>query len=111
MNVRGLKMVKNELYSIIFKRKSIRSFDLTSIDNDTLTDISNYLRSLKSIYNDIKIELKIISPDMVKRRMMKKALHYIAVFSESKDGYLTNVGFMLQQIDLFLQQVVLAGDS
>jgi Putative TM nitroreductase len=52
------------------------------------------------MYDDIKIELKIISSDDVKRRMMKKAPHYIAIFSEAKEGYLTNVGFMLQQMDL-----------
>ncbi len=33
--------------------------------------------------------------------LMKKAPHYIAAFSESKDNYLLNLGFMLQ-LDLFL---------
>jgi hypothetical protein len=32
--------------------------------------------------------------------MMKKAPHYIAVFSQAKEGYLTNVG-LLQQMDLY----------
>ena len=32
---------------------------------------------------------------------MKEAPHYIAVFSEVKEGYLTNIGFMLQHVDLF----------
>ncbi|MCR3923503.1 MAG: nitroreductase, partial [Firmicutes bacterium] len=31
-----------------------------------------------------------------------KAPHYFIISSETKDGYLTNVGFMFQQIDLFL---------
>jgi hypothetical protein len=101
-------MEKNELYSIIFKRKSIRNYDLTSLNKNILTEISNHFQSLKHMYDDIKIELKIISPDMVKRRVMKKAPHYIAVFSESKDGYLTNVGFMLQQWICSSQHVVLA---
>ena len=98
------KMEKDELYSTIFKRKSIRDFDLTPLDDSTLTEISDHLKSLKSMYNDIKTEFKIISPDDVKRRTMKKAPHYIAVFSEPKEGYLTNVGFMLQQMDLFLSR-------
>ncbi len=33
---------------------------------------------------------------------MKEAPHYLAIFSEVKEGYLTNIGFMLQQTDLFL---------
>ncbi len=95
-------MEKTEFYSYIFKRKSIRNYDLTPIDDVTLKEISEYLNSLKPIYDDIKTELKIVSHDHVKRRMMKEAPHYIAVFSEVKKGYLTNIGYMLQQADLFL---------
>ncbi len=95
-------MEKDDLYFTIFKRKSIRNYDLTPLDEDTLAVVSDRLNVLNPMYDDINIELKIISTDDVNRRMMKKAPHYIAVFSESKDGYLTNVGFMLQQMDLFL---------
>lgn len=94
-------MEKTEFYNTIFKRKSIRNFDLTPLDDNTLVEISDYLCTLEPMYDDIKVELKIISPDNVKRRMMKEAPHYIAVFSQIKRGYLTNVGFMLQQVDLF----------
>ena len=95
-------MEKTEFYSTIFKRKSIRNFNLTPLDDVTLKEISEYLNSLKPMYDGIKTEFKIISPDGVKRRMMKEAPHYIAVFSEVKEGYLTNIGYMLQQADLFL---------
>lgn len=95
-------MKETELYDTIFKRKSIRNYDLTPLDQNTLEEISNHLNGLKPLYDDIKVEFKIISSDDVKRRIMKKSPHYIAVFSEVKEGYLTNVGFMLQQMDLFL---------
>lgn len=95
-------MEKTDLYSTIFKRKSVRKYDLNPLDEDTLKEISDYLQTLEPLHADIEIELKILSPDFVKRRMMRKAPHYIAVFSEAKEGYLTNVGFMLQQMDLFL---------
>ena len=94
-------MEKTGFYSCIFKRKSIRNYDLTPLDDVTLSEISEYLHSLKPMYDDIKTELKIVSSDDVKRRMMKEAPHYIAIFSEVKEGYLTNIGFMLQQVDLF----------
>ena len=95
-------MEKTDLYQTIFKRKSIRNYDLTPLDQSTLTEISDYFNTLTPMYNNIKVELKLISPDNVKRRMMKKAPHYIAIFSENKEGYLANAGFMLQQMDLFL---------
>jgi hypothetical protein len=43
-----------------------------------------------------------VSQKDVKSLLSAKAPHYLAVFSETKDGYLTNAGFMLQQMDLFL---------
>ncbi len=95
-------MENTELYETIFKRRSIRNYDLTPLDEDTLKEISSHLTDLKPIDHDIEVELKMVSPDTIKRRMMKKAPHYIAVFSEVKEGYLTNLGFMLQQMDLFL---------
>ena len=95
-------MEKKDLYQTIFKRKSIRKFDLTPLDEKTLEEISEQLLNLTPLHEDIKIEFKILSPDLVKRRMMKKAPHYIAVFSEVKEGYLSNVGFMMQQMDLLL---------
>lgn len=95
-------MEDNDLYQVIFKRKSIRKYDLTPLDENRLKEISDHLQTLEPLHEDIKIEFKIIGTDDVKRRMMKKAPHYIAVFSEVKEGYLTNVGFILQQMDLFL---------
>lgn len=90
-----------DYYSTIFKRKSIRNYDLTPLDENTLVGISKHLDNLEPIYDNIKTEMKIISSDEVETGM-KKAPHYISVFSQIKDGYLINVGFMLQQMDLFL---------
>lgn len=89
-----------DLYPIIFKRKSIRKYDASPLDDDTLKVITDQIQNLIPLYNDIKTEIKIVSTDDVKQRMMKKAPHYLAIFSETKKGYLTNVGFMLQQMDL-----------
>ena len=94
-------MEEEDLYSIIFQRKSIRKFDLDPLDEDTLKEIRSHLQTLKPLHKDIKIEFKILSPDVVQRRWMREAPHYIAAFSEVKEGYLSNVGFMLQQMDLF----------
>lgn len=103
LNFRKLmKMDNKELYETIFKRKSVRNYDLTPLDQSRLKDISTHLQSLTPLYDDIEVEFKIISTDYIKRRIMKRAPHYIVAFSEVKEGYLTNIGFMLQQMDLFL---------
>ena len=94
-------MEETDLYSTVFKRKSIRKYDLEPLEEETLKEITEHLKILKPLHQDIKIEFKVLSPDVIKRRMMGEAPHYIAVFSEVKEGYLSNVGFMLQQMDLF----------
>ncbi|MGB7900902.1 MAG: nitroreductase family protein [Halobacteriota archaeon] len=94
-------MQEKDLYSIIFQRKSIRKYDLDPLDEDILKEIKDHFQTLEPLHKDIKIEFKILSPNAVIRRAMRKAPHYIAVFSEVKEGYLSNVGFMLQQMDLF----------
>jgi nitroreductase len=94
-------MDKNALYEAIFKRKSIRDYDSTSIDSNRLEEISRNLQSLKPLLPGIKTEFKIISPNQVTRKLGNKAPHFIAAFSEAKDAYKVNIGFMLQQMDLY----------
>lgn len=91
-----------DLYPLIFKRKSIRNYDLSPLNEDTLGDIRDQMSNLIPLHDNIKTEMKIISLSDVKKRLMKPAPHYIAVFSETKEDYLTNIGFMLQQMDLIL---------
>lgn len=75
---------------------------MTPLDEDTLAEISTYMSTLSPMYGNIKTEMKIVSQKDVKGLLGSPAPHYIVAFSETKDGYLENVGFMLQQIDLFL---------
>jgi nitroreductase len=101
-NMQGNKTMENtNFYETIFKRKSIRNYDLTPLDGHTLAEVMTHTSALKSLYDGIKIEMKLLSQKDVKGLFLAKAPHYLAVFSEAKDGYLTNAGFMLQQMDLF----------
>jgi len=93
-------MKENDLYDAIFKRKSIRNYDSTPLGQDLLDEVAENLRSLRPMANNIKTEFKIISPNQVKRAM-KKAPSYIAAFSQAENGYMANIGFMLQQMDLY----------
>jgi len=93
-------MENNDLYPMIFRRKSIRTYDMAPLNEKILQKISDSLDTLQPMCDDIKTEFTIISHNQV-RRAMKKAPHYIAAFSEKKAHYLTNIGFMLQQMDLF----------
>jgi nitroreductase len=101
-NMQGNEMIENtDLYQTIFKRKSVREYDPAPLDGQTLAEVRAHTSTLKPLYDDINIEMKFLSQKDVKGLFLAKAPHYLAVFSETKDGYLTNAGFMLQQMDLF----------
>ena len=92
-----------DYYDVIFKRKSVKRYDLTPFDEEALEEISNQLKNLKHMYDDIKTEVKILPLEQVEAKKKKKqAPHYIAIFSELKDDYLVNAGYTLQEMDLFL---------
>jgi len=88
-----------DFYDTIFKRKSVRKFEEAPLSSVKLSEITDFFSSVKPLY-DIKTELRIIEGELVKA--IFKTAHFIIILSEKKDGYLTNAGFIMQQIDLFL---------
>ncbi len=91
-----------ELYPFIFKRKSIRKYDLRPIDPALMTKLTSFIQSLQPLYPQIRTEVTIVPPDDVQRRFMRKPGHYVLFFSDPSPGFAENAGFMLQQVDLFL---------
>jgi hypothetical protein len=85
----------------IFKRKSISKFDLVPLEDILLLNIAIQLKRLNALYPEIKTEIKIVSKEDVKGLIQVKAPHYLVAFSETQEGYLSNVGFILQQMDLY----------
>ena len=95
-------MENQQLYNAIFNRKSIRKYDMDPVAAKTITDIQNYVSSIKPLDKSIQYEFSYLSTDNVKNLLPIKAPHYICLYSEKKDGYLMNAGYLLQQIDLYL---------
>ena len=95
-------MINKQLYDEIFLRRSIRNYDLTSLPQDTLLNIQEFASSAKPLIESIKYEFSYLAADNVKGIFSIKAPHYICLYSEKKDGYLMNAGFILQQVNLFL---------
>jgi nitroreductase len=88
---------------IIFKRKSTRNFDMSALDAAALADIQRFADSVRPLYDDIRIKFAVRDKKSVKGLTNVRAPHYLALSSEKKDGYLTNAGFAMQQLDLYLQ--------
>lgn len=89
-----------ELYEMIFKRKSFRRFNETlSITDDQLTDICNKIESLHCIDEGIKVNYKIVRRG---ETTCKRGDYCLLIYSEKKPRYLQNIGYMFEQLDLYL---------
>ena len=95
-------MTHEQLYETIFRRKSIRKYDMTPLPAETITALQNFTETVKPLDETIKIEYSYLGTNDVKNLLPIKAPHYICLYSEKKDNYLMNAGFILQQIDLYL---------
>jgi len=87
---------------IIQSRKSVRKFDLNPLDFHTLEKIKTQLKLCTPLYPDIHYTVSISGK--TKGMFNIKAPHYLVFHSEEKDGYLENIGFIGQQMDLWLSQ-------
>lgn len=90
-----------DLYSAIFQRKSVRKFDLTPLDEETLQDLYQYIEHLQPLFPEISYTVG--TPATHRRNMIPmKAPHYLSFYSEKKEGYLLNIGYLIEQIVLYL---------
>ena len=95
-------MTNNQLYEAIFKRKSVRKYDMKPLSDTVLSTVKQFGTSLKALDPSISYELLYLNTEDVKNVVPIKAPHYICIYSEKKGNYLMNAGFLLQQMDLFL---------
>lgn len=91
----------NTLYPTIFKRKSFHIFrDIGKISTDELCDIEQKYKTFTPLVNDIKTDIKIVPAD---KTTCKRGQEYcILLYSEKKDSYLQNIGYIGEQLDLYL---------
>jgi len=75
---------------------------MTSLSAESLAEIQKYADNVKPLDASIRYEFSYLCADNVKNLIPIKAPHYICLFSEEKEGYLMNAGYLLQQIDLYL---------
>ncbi|MGN0153831.1 MAG: nitroreductase family protein [Lachnospiraceae bacterium] len=90
------------LYDMIFKRKSFHLFrdGEGSISDGELDSIYEYFSQVSPLVSDIRTGIRIVPADDT---TCKRGEEYcILLYSECKDYYLQNIGYIGEQIDLFL---------
>ena len=89
------------LNEMIFMRKSCRSFTNVPVDAVTIEAIKAF--PMKPLYPEIKVHWDIVPRKQVKCICPWTTPQLITIYSEEAEGYLENIGFLFQQMDLYLQ--------
>ena len=87
------------LYETIFTRRAVRSYDMTALESAELTEIQAFISAIKQIDGQC-VRLEIVTADKVKNDI---APHYILAYCVADDRAYMNVGYVLQNVDLYLQ--------
>lgn len=93
------------LKEMIYKRRSTRAYTGIPVDTATIDKIKQFISNIKPLDADIKVRAEIVAKENVKCMLPWTTSQVIAIFSEEKEGFLENVGFMFQQLDLYLQSI------
>lgn len=92
-------------YQMIFKRKSFHLFRgvTKNITEEELNGIRKRFRNAKPLMDGIKVDMQIVPAD---KTTCKRGQEYcILLYSEEKDNYLHNIGYIGEQIDLYLASI------
>lgn len=95
--------MKKPMVDTIYRRRSVRSYDDCPVEPEILQDIMNFLSTAKPLHPDIQVQARIVEKEQVRFYIPWKSPQLLAIYSENKPGYLENVGFVFQQVDLYLQ--------
>lgn len=91
-----------DLASQIYVRKSCRNYFDDEID---MAPIHEFISDVKHLDDSIKCYYKIFKRDEVSIKTRWKAPYYLALFSENKPLSGENLGFIFQQVSLFMQSI------
>ncbi len=94
-----------DLFDSMFTRKSVRKYEKAPLIAGFMDGIIEYAKQLTPLYPNIKTDFEIVTSS--KGMFNIEAPHYFAIYSEKKDGYLENAGFMWEQMDLFISSLAL----
>jgi len=94
------------LYEAIYIRESVRSYSMVPIEDNMRSAIEDFYKELIPLFLDIKTNIEIVSTFEKKHQISGlfsvKAPYFLVLYSENKEKYLLNGGYILEHMSLFL---------
>ena len=93
-----------DFYKQIFKRKSFHFFTGgEKTTEEDIASINNFIKTIVPLYPNIKTEIVVVKEN--ETTCHRGADYCILFYSEPKGDYLRNIGYIGEQIDLFLSSI------
>ncbi|KAJ51780.1 nitroreductase [Clostridium tetanomorphum] len=101
----------------INKRHSVRKYINKPVEEIVFNNLDKFISNTPRLYNDIDMKIYVVRHGEKIHKISKgiigsygkiKAPHYLIVTSEEKEGYLENIGFVLEKIVLQLTMLNIA---
>lgn len=90
-------------YEMLFKRKSFHTFMNTEcITENDLVELKRFIDNVKPLDDSIRFSIKIVPES--ETTCKRGAQYCIEFYSEEKGSYLRNIGYIGEQIDLWLAE-------
>lgn len=90
---------------LIGQRRSVRMYTGEAVLAPDLETIQSFCTNATPLFPEIRVQVRIVQKEQVRFYLPWKTPQLLAIFSENKPGFLENVGFIFQQVDLFLQSM------
>lgn len=107
-------MYQMDEFDAIYRRKSIRKYLDEELHIGIIEELKDAAKSAKRLYDDIDMDIHVVENGGKIQNVISgiigsygkiRAPHYIIATSETKDGYLENVGYVLEPMVLKLTEM------
>lgn len=88
---------------MLYRRSSCRSYTGQRVEEERIEKLLSF--EPKPLYPDIRVRMDLVSREQVRSLCPWSTPQLLAIYSEEAPGYLENVGFLFQQVDLYLQSM------
>ncbi|MBQ1251561.1 MAG: nitroreductase [Firmicutes bacterium] len=93
------------LYDMIGQRKSFRKYKDIPVDEEVLAKVLAFIKDAKALYPEINVDAEILGREHIRTLMTWMPQQCIAIYSTEHEWDLENVGFIFQQVDLYIQSL------
>ena len=94
------------LYQMIFKRRSIRKFKYEAVPEQLIKDVLAFADRVATLCPEISTKMEIkenIGKDLPVKGLWKvEAPYYLVFYSEEKDCWMMNAGYVLEPVLLYM---------